>query len=673
LDCKPQDLWQGLLQFISNKPIHEDELTFLEEVKKATHEVVKAMEIARAELRRDRKPAFLQEASHFWKTMARCQEAIETALEPAQIRLESYCEQNPKHFPLMKELLTKFLPPIEDFLQRLVFTPGHSLLAYVQIQELIEEEQRGQELRAEALEHRRANREKQLAASVRHKPSEKVSEVVSSPIGTAKPDVKPAVGLIPQFRHLCRTFGDRCRFFKMASATPEEIQNNSRQHEYASNLLRNLQTLEELFTVSDHESKRPLVLLESAERLSLALEQSAKLACASLNLPETVEDHPEPVLNRLGKECFWHAHSPLRLTAPVDRAFFLKTKRFLFSKEERNLMQSLERIAAVTYRNPASGNDLLTRALTAGERDPKLLKDGIKICCDLLKYVASGPVQETEEAPLAAGRLELCLAPIKQVVGHEQTLLNRADAQMQHCQERLERIKRFRSVALNRHVNPIYRGDESHRRRVGTINGALKDLSLNFDICEDVLFGPEAPTLALTLTETALSRQGAMLEEVLLILLSHLPCPEQPRSLSHYLWAGKKPLRYAHDISEYSRRLREALPGAGIRRDGGFYERLQAMADRLAPYLQQRHRYVNPACKEGDLRDKIADLSGLRRRIGRLSPAEMVKLGNQPEEQLQTVDSQLRQVLVSEVKAPLVETIEMIEQLLAIYEELLHK
>lgn len=668
LECKPPDLWQGLMQTISNKPFHQDEMPYLEEVKTATGKIVKALETAQTELQQARKPTFLQEARHFWKTLTICQEAIENALEPAQVRLDQYCEQNPKHFPVIKELLTSYIPRIQDFLQALLFTPGQSLLAYVQVQELIEEEARGQELRAQALELRRVTREKRLAAASQKKAPEHTPEAAAASSTSIKPAAKPVFdGPIPRFRHLCRMMSDRCRSFQMANAKPEQIQNNSRQHEYASNLLRNLQTLEELFAASEHEKRRPFVLLETAERLSLALEQSGKLACASLNLPETVEDQPEPILHRLGKECFWHAHSPLRLTAPVDKDSFLKKKKFLFSKEERDLMQSLERVAAVTYRNPASGRDLLTQALTTGESDPKLLREGITICGNLLQHVVSGSIQVTEEPSLAESPLARCLSPTTQV---DKALLPRADEQIQRCLERLARIKRHRSVALNRHVAPIYRGDESHKRRVGTINAALKDLALNFDICEDLLFGPESPTLALAETEAALSRQGAILEEALLILLSHLPCPENPGSRQHCLWAGKKPLRYTHDISEYSRRLREALPAAGVKRDGTFYDKLQAMADGLAPYLQQRHRYVTPACKEGDVRDKVADLSSLRRRIGCLSPAEMARLGRQPEEQMQAIDSQLRQVLLSEVKGPLVQTIEIVEQLLAIYEEL---
>lgn len=689
LKCEPGDLRLGLLGLIGGKPFYEEEGVHIKNVSVATQEIATAMQRAQNELRNRQKKKeenFVAEARHFWSTCMKCQKEIENALEKAQFPLEQYLHENPQHSEALKEVQKKWLQRLEQLLQGLVFNPGHSLLSYFQTRELIEEEENGKKLRSVALEERRAVREQQRPASFKPKaPEVQPSAKPPAPQAVQKPPIPkqaavapvvvPAVAPFDRFRQLCHIFGERCRFFSAAHpATQDTILNNQRQHEYASNLLRNLQTLEELVRISEDEEKRPVVRLETMERLSLVLEQSAKLACAILNLSETVEDKPNPILRMRGKECYWHSHAPILLVSPVDRHSLNNKKILLFTREERAQLQALERVVAVTYRNPFSGRDVLSQALTKGEihEGRRVLKEGIRICLKLLDYVAPVNTLEQEEAPWDAEQLEKALTPCVSIVGNENGWLASTDECLYTLEQRLARIHRFRMIELNRNVQAVARRDASQPLRVGTIDEALQDIGLNLSLCEDLLMGPEAPTLALTMAEAALSRQGALLAEVMLVLLSHLPCPDKPGSRQHCLWVESKgrPLRYAHDIVAYARILCTALPAAGIRVDEAFFARMQQAAERLAPYLQQRHRYVVPPCELGLLRDKIADLSKLRRRVFENPGTEAAKLGPNPQER---VDSHLRQVLLNEVKAPLVQTLRMVDTLLAIYEELLYR
>lgn len=665
LKIDPQNFHKALQQFLHNKPIYTDETAFIQELLKASEEVVNVLNIAQKAVK-ESKP---EDARHFWNNMVQCQKGIANALEKIQQKIEFHCDQNPDHSPLLEQIQSEYLSRMAGFMEDLIFTPGHSLLTHLQSQELIEEEQRGAQLRAAALERRRAERKN---AQVVHKMEEPAP--IAAPVQVpSQPAHKPAMSNYLAFRQLCHTFADRCRaFLLIPSNMSESSQNHFRQNEYASNLLRNLLTLEELFSASAHEMKRPMVALETGERLALALEQAAKLACAILNLSETVPDKPEPILEKWGRECFWHAHAPLLLAMPIAK----RTNMIQLNEEESAVLQSLACTAAITYRNPSSGNDRVTQALIDGNGTGNLLREGMKICLKILQCVAPADLYSEKEFVMDAGKLDSCMAPCSNNV-QENVWQLKAEETLLRLRERLARIQQFRTAELNRQVPSLGKRDQSQKRRMGTIDGALKDLELNLAICEDILVGPEAPTLALTLTEASLSRQGAILAEVLLALLAHLPCKEKPGSTQHSLWTvaqKSKPLRYSHDLVEYAKRLPKALEGTDINlgKNGVL---IQTMAEKLAPYLQQRHRYTAPNCEAGALRDKIADLSCLRRRvlIGHLSPAERQKLGDLPEQQLAMLDSHLRHVLLNEVKAPLVQTLEVVEQLLAIYETLLRK
>lgn len=660
LKIDPPNFHKGLQQFLHNKPIYADEEPLIEGLLKASAEVVEVMQGTQT-IVKELKP---EDARRFWNSMVQCQQGIAAALEKIQQKIERHCEKHVNHSSLLGQIQSEYLSRMANFLEGLIFTPGHSLVTYLHQRELIEEESQSEMLRAEALKRRREERKKSQSV---HKVEEH-TPIVPTVQTSSQPSQRPLeLGVYPAFRQLCLIFADRCRSFLLKpSSSPETNQNHFRQNDYASNLLRNLQPLEELFSVSAQEKKRPMVVLETGERLALALEQATKLACAIRNLSETVPDNPDPVLENRGWECYWHAHAPLLLAGPIQKF----AEKPLLSEEESAFLDSLACMAAITYRNPYSGNDRITEALTAGNETGSMLREGLKICLKILQQAEPQDFQRVEEATLDAGRLEKILAPCQSAFLDESGWQLKAENALLRVQNRLKLIQHLRTVELNRQVPSLGKRDQSQKKRMGTIDGALKDLELNLTICEDILFGPEAPTLALTLTEASLSRQGAMLAEALLALLAHLPCQERPGSTQHSLWTMKqkgRPLRYSHDLVEYVKLLPIEL--------GEIFAPIHQMAAKLTPYLQQRHRYAAPNCELGLLRDKVADLSSLRRRIlsGNLCPAERLSLGDAPEQQLANLDSHLRSILLNEVKAPLVHTLEAVEKLLIMYEKQIAK
>lgn len=644
-----------------------EEKEFQPEIKQAFDKAKAALRQAQNELRAC--PSNLKEVLSLWDRLVQCQEIVDRAFEKVEVSMKRHLIQNPNPSASFKKILQSYLPSQQSALESFIFSPGHSLLSYIESQEIIKEE-------AEVLKERLARKEQRLAQ--REEERRKAALKSIAPALEVEPprQIAPAASaswpertgdLFSEFRRQCRALQDFCcSFAAPASTANSKLSPISLQEQYASNLMRNLQTLEELFQATEQEHARNFVALETAERLAIVLEQSFKLVNAINRWNDTVSDTPDPILENMGRECFLNPHNLNKMSVHIDCDHVKKTLKRFFNEEDRNFLKSLGSIAAVTYRHPASGQDCLTEALIHGEGLRSMLRKGIALCHKILMKVDTSlikPAINPETVSSQDDRLINSFPP--DVVDHEQTFCQHADELILRCQDRLERIHRLRSVKVNRLVPPLGKGDKSHNRRSGTIDGALKDLRLNLDICEELLLGKANPSLALVYAEAALSRQGAILEEALLILLAHLPCPSIPKSKEHCLWdireGRQRPLRYAHDLKEYVSRLLQALPEASISRDPSG-KKLQNIAERLTAYLMNGHRYHEPGCAVSQLRDRIADLSAMRRRLAKMESDEPL---------LKKLDGHLHKILHDEVKVPLLETLALVDELLATYQELL--
>lgn len=641
-----------------------EEKEFQPEIKQAFDKAKEALCQAQKELRAC--PSNLQEVQRLWDRLVQCQEIVDRAFEKVEVAMKRHLLQNPNASASFTKILQSYLPSQKSVLETFIFSPGHSLLSYLDSQEIIKEE-------AEKLKERLARREKRVALREEERRKAALKSVTSAPeVVPPRQIAPPASAALPEqtgdlfseFHRQCRALQDFCSSF--ASPASADNAKLNLQEQYAFNLMRNLQTLEELFLANEQEHARSFVALETAERLAIALEQSFKLVNAIYKWNDTVSDTPDPILENMGRECFLNPHNLYKLSIHIDCDHVKKTHKRIFNEEERHFLKSLGSIAGVTYRNPASGQDCLTEALIHGEGLRSMLRKGIGLCHKILMRVDTSQIKPAINPETVTSQDDRLIRSFpSQTVVQEQAFHQHAEDLLLRCQDRLERIHRLRSAEVNRLVPSLGKGDKSQNRRSGTIEGALKDLKLNLGICEELLLGKVNPSLALALAEAALSRQGAILEETLLILLAHLPIRCAPQSKEHCLWdiqeGRQRPLRYAHNLKEYVSRLLQALPESRISRNP-VAGKLQNMAERLTAYLMNGHRYHEPGCTVSLLRDQIAGLSAVRRKLAKTESDEP---------QLQKMDGHLHKVLHDDVKVPLLETIALVDELLATYQEFL--
>lgn len=185
------------------------------------------------------------------------------------------------------------------------------------------------------------------------------------------------------------------------------------------------------------------------------------------------------------------------------------------------------------------------------------------------------------------------------------------------------------------------------------------------------------------MAESALLQQAAMLEQVLLIPLSHLTCRAAPHSIQLYLWKeenGRRPLRYRHAIKEFAKALPAFLSEAGIERPNDLFQKTLACAQALGGLLRQTYRYYGKSDNEAaQLRDKIKNLSILRHKImhDRLGSEGRILdqcLGiSYPSLRLAQLDAHIAQMLRQHIHLPTLKILELADGWLDVYEELLHK
>lgn len=543
----------------------------------------------------------------FWDHCLKAQEQIEDMVEILEAQLEFQNTENAKN------LLTH-LTNIKNVVETYVFIPGTSLFNYCQMQELQKSVSAVRILLAPHIETPYTIFPQIEVPSIS-------SQVLSPLVSSVN---QPQFSL---FKSALAILNERCRFFEMApKATQEEIESNFRQHEYCSNLMRNLNSFEELSCIESLH--RPSITLETLMRSALLLEQAGKLACTLHKTHPAQPNQQRAFYEMRGKEMDWEGHALLTFAEAVEKA----CPSVIFDSTEKQTMNYLGRMIGVEYRcSDFHAHELLHSSLL------DLRNSALSASLKMVTSVIQEDLSTQTMTEVSSEKLESCLQPFP--ISTETTI------DLQIIKIRVAAIKRLRTLAAYREVQQIGPDETTLMKRVGTMKESLKNLDADLEISRDILEGMIDPALILTLAEALLSREATLLEHLLLFWLAFTPCSVKD-SNDHFLWSKKrnKPLRYSHEVVTFANCLREELSTI----PESLHFRTEQLAKKVEHYLKQGHRYGENKDTQSILREKFATLSYLRRRLAdkTLSAAEEKVLdkffkASSPSGQLKQLDAYL--------------------------------
>lgn len=482
--------------------------------------------------------------------------------------------------------------------------------------------------------------------------------------------------------------------FKVHSDKSGAQFNTQFQEGAAMGLLHTLKCLRELAQNVNTYGERPAFSQELHLRVAVLLEQAVKLAASENHVSVAFEEKWPLLLVKTGRQCLWQQHAPERIFKILHKHIVEKKGASIcLNEDEMAYMKNLERMIAITSRYPASGSDSLAKLLSAliklknlpsavsrsvsakhRQNAHQFIKDGLKICLKLL----SGLKQEHPETrELVPERVQAAFSSMLQDLP---SLQNEAKRISINILARLEKIRLLRMIPEQRQLIPLAENEETEGSRKGTIETALHNLKVVAQFSQDLLTGNLDPALCLTHCHSVLRQEAVLLEMAQLLLLAHAPlaAPETDR---HILWADKFPLRYSHRLDYFAENLFHAFHLLKMESD---FSLCQAVLDRsrdLTLYLKEYYRYHS----EQDHHpisaqiQKMETLSELWERLitGRLTPKEEQLLdrsldNSNPQERQERLSRFIRSSMVQVFNLPLLRSLKRVDQLLAVYENLLN-
>lgn len=551
--------------------------------------------------------------------------------------------------PALRKLSAN-LDHLNNSLQSLFFLPAQPLISHLHCEELTHEE---------TVETAQKSR-KLLRQARKPKPTQK-KNILPVNVAERKPLEKP---LVEPASSLWKSFFERNQELIQNLAKRELTED---QKACVQNLKGTLNLLQDLVTTVKSHGDRPYFILEANTAMMVHLEQTLAL----LKQAPGHDGSDQFVYQERGLEPNQHAPH-LQIKQAIDPAHLA-------------FMEKRQRVIAISSRYPGLEQDRLVENVkqTLSLTNPQLaegyrkvaqadLNAGMNAFTALLKDQKLPPVFFDEE-PISHEELDRILAS-KQ--GLEMDWKSTVDSCLHRFEATLARIQQYRMVSFHREVP----SDELNGpQRRGTIRLALADLEMTARLCRDLLREGWDASQGLIVSKQAWLRQAVALERVLLLILSHLPASE---SENHFLWTenGSKLKRYSHELSTFTKKLRQFLKG-NVSEE--LLNETQELAKDLEPYLKTLYRYhASPPCPAKARLNKIEGLMRLRKQLLGNLPGwkenqkdHLDKLlgATQPGERLSLLDAHILNIVRHDATLPLLDTLDLVEEWLQIYKNLLYK
>ncbi|MCE5319289.1 MAG: hypothetical protein LLG04_18235 [Parachlamydia sp.] len=664
------------------KIINPDEKPFADAAKVLCGEISEIIKQAKARLHATapRLADFQMDATAFLEEVTECATEIEDLAERQEILLLDYLKTHPDSSDHLKNV-AGILTEMKEILRSPLLSSAKSLSNYLFVSELSAKEAASRPAR------QRIVKPKRIAAP--HPPV--VESVAPAP---KAPQPKAPV----TFTHLQEGFEAfrQCVGKLVASnqsfvpTSEEGLRRAAQLNEWSSTLSTNLTALEGMIKGFESYGDRPFFVAALYLKMGVCLEMVSKLIALNLHVPMTIKETRNALLHGQGRDYQWEAHSPYRYAKDVAVQLMRNARNMILSKAELGHFQKFERVVSLSSRYPVSGQDELSEVLDSlfanenGEDLKKQVKQTILGAFQASVALVTGSsdidVQKEQrrpaDSPLEKKQMQAAfhLVPIDPLPKEE--WVKRVSQALSSLEQRLQRIQKYRCIDFNREVAYIDGRDRTPRQRQGTIHGALKDLAITLKLAESILLQDDDPALCQTLGEESILRQAVLLEQVLLVLLSHLPVPAQ--SGIHCLWdthANERPLRYRHLIDLQATRLLQCVNEGKVQIPSqiivkNLKQATKEKAELLTPVLQHLYRYpLNINCEARQLLDNWRTLSRLRLKMENhtLSVEEETILNTLIKDS--NLDRHIVEVIRAQVKQPLLEMLVLVDQWLAVYEE----
>lgn len=632
------------------------------------------------------KANFKQEAELLWQAVAEYLETQDEILEPVDVALFDCLSriQSPAVEGAQKQLVE-----VKNLFQTGFLSPFQTLARFLVGEELLRVEREEAQERAAEVAARSALPKGPAPSSTSSKNPSEAPSVASTPLQKSAPLVKlPIVShslseafsklesLRADLHYYCQGFTGKA---PSQAQLPSQTILKKIPQQSSTHLIECLAAFREL--AGSVSSYGDLSFMGTAIflKLAAAIEQAAKLALACSDIQAKIPQEGHALLQRLGKDCLWQQHDPGPLTTTLEVAFMRQQKRLL-TDTQRKLIKELYAVLGVTYRYPTSQDGLsewIKKSLQPKSDKERLvirqhleekLITGIDAIVALVQSALPPTGQKISTQALSIQHMDHALKSV------EETSEKKPQELIARQQKRIKEIKKYRTLAGKQDVVPLHEADASCVRRQGTISSMLNDIRLTMSLCKDLLEFEE-PGLCLTLCEEFLARRSVLFERILLLMLSHYPCPSERSSFEHYLWSENddRLKRYSHELQEFVQKLESLgkLPDPLVKT-------IRGLAKELVAYIKEEFRYYPALDKDHPVRAKLKILSILRERVftNSLTEAEGRCLDEKlnithPDERLEKLDAHILRVHRAEVKTPLYQMLSLCDEFLRSYEMIL--
>lgn len=656
LSQRPEMLTEKLNSLLVD--IKEQEKSFIDPVKDLVN-AYRGLSKLQDKFRQQPSPTlatFKQQARQFLDQLIAYTKDLERRSEEIGLSLSVYLADAKDPSGNIKEM-AEALPHTLELLQLFIFSPAQRLISYLAIDEIITEEKADADLRQKRASERIDRKKARSKIPFKTAEPDAISPITTS-LTVAQPS--PINSLQNTFQLLEQRY---------------RVLIHGNKSEIAQTLLHNLTLLKNLCATVDRHGERPSFILECNLALAVHLEQTLTLLQQPGNSKSSTSKSQE-VLKSMGMEYRWNQHAP-HLMVPADK----------LDKPVLRFLEEKEKVIAVSSRYPATGRDQLSKSVMLSCTQEKglpqallekmrdrcriLAKDnlqaGLEACIALLDTFGPKLSNAPMEEPLSPLELESALAPPASAPMFDENSIRATLARFENL---LERIQKFRSVSLYREIED----PRNNTQRKGTIREALKELQLLPSLCRDLLLAPEVPSQGFIQAKQAWLRQAVLLESVLLIILSHLPAFSQ-NPQTHCLWEEPNPARYQHRLIALTKLLRSSAFPASL------LDETEEIAKEAEPFLRKLYRYHSQ--DSSPTQDRLIKMRNLMRLRAQLQEglqgwpqAQIRQLDrlldiSQDTQRAARLDAHILAVLKSDAKIPLLETVEVVEEWLRIYEKLL--
>ncbi|MCE5317079.1 MAG: hypothetical protein LLG04_06910 [Parachlamydia sp.] len=647
-----------------------------------------------------------QDLHGFLHQVAEYQIRDEALREKMAHELLQACVEHPEHNGEVKELL-EYLG-INPIFEGLVLSPCSTLMRYYFMLNVSREGDQEAASRSAVLALRRARSQKPKPVTKGSEEGLKATPEAAdrtAPVVLSKPKDMPnkempkdLAGTFVALNRLCYALSDRYLGFTTLSGKQERQFETQFQGEAVTNILHTMQLIQELAAGVEERGDCPEYAAEIRLRVAVLVEQTLKLLASERHVPLQSEEQFPLLLVTTGKECLWQMHAPDKVYQKLQEAGGFSAR---LTDEQENLLKDLKSTIAISSRYPHSGGDghadsLLGLMKFEGqpfqhpvrqrlrEKSGEYLRKGLETCLALLSTLGvsqstENPQESHQESQFDLDKLKTALSQTGLAIEDDGTPVNQLIAAIQ---KDLKKIQFRRVIPAQREVKPLANGNEMQQARSGTIQTALVNLPLLLDLCSRTLKRSEDPAFCLTDAHALLRQSSAALEMSLLVHLAHAPVASAAEPALHYLWNSRdKTLkRYSHAMEEFATVIPQLLEPSHLSLDQASFDRIQRSADMLGPYLRQLYRYSSQKenCVIQPLLDKLKLLSQVweRCRKNTLQPIEakildeMLKV-NDPEKRIEKLHQHICEILRQEVKRPVVQTLQGVADLVALYLEAL--